>query len=343
MERVAIIGAGPAGLTTARFLSSEGFEPVIFERASRSAASGPATAASAGLAVAADQHLAHPHRRQRSPHEPGTAVYPTNQEVGDYLGVTPRCSGSTSASVSRRGRRMSRDRPRTLGDSQHRPGAAARREEFDRVVVATGRYHRPHLPEVPGLAAFTGTAGAIHAGHTRTRTLTAGGACWSQAAPSAPSRSRASSPWPAPSASSRPIGGSATCCRSCWRACPRTTWHSRGPADWPPELLPPEASRRGNQGVHRHGSAILRSSARRRRRGRVRGGNHALASTTCRSSPKGGSRSGHGSIGIDGRRVTFGDGIAEAFDAIVFADRLQLDLPFLDRALAGRSNRTKST
>ena len=34
MNEVAIIGAGPAGLAVARYLASEGFEPVLFERGS---------------------------------------------------------------------------------------------------------------------------------------------------------------------------------------------------------------------------------------------------------------------------------------------------------------------
>ena len=32
MTEVGIIGAGPAGLAAARYLASEGFEPVLFEQ-----------------------------------------------------------------------------------------------------------------------------------------------------------------------------------------------------------------------------------------------------------------------------------------------------------------------
>ena len=35
MRSVAIIGAGPAGLVTARWLKREGFEPVIFDQGNR--------------------------------------------------------------------------------------------------------------------------------------------------------------------------------------------------------------------------------------------------------------------------------------------------------------------
>ena len=34
-------------------------------------------------------------------------------------------------------------------------------ERFDRIVVASGRFHAPAIPAVPGLETFTGSAGAI--------------------------------------------------------------------------------------------------------------------------------------------------------------------------------------
>jgi dimethylaniline monooxygenase (N-oxide forming) len=35
MQKVAVIGAGPAGLVMARYLKSEGFEPGLFEQGGR--------------------------------------------------------------------------------------------------------------------------------------------------------------------------------------------------------------------------------------------------------------------------------------------------------------------
>jgi cation diffusion facilitator CzcD-associated flavoprotein CzcO len=35
-------------------------------------------------------------------------------------------------------------------------------ERFAQVVVATGRYHKPAIPDVPGLKSFSGPAGANH-------------------------------------------------------------------------------------------------------------------------------------------------------------------------------------
>jgi 2-polyprenyl-6-methoxyphenol hydroxylase-like FAD-dependent oxidoreductase len=38
--RVAIIGSGPGGLVTAKFLKQHGFEPVLFEETTQSVANG---------------------------------------------------------------------------------------------------------------------------------------------------------------------------------------------------------------------------------------------------------------------------------------------------------------
>ncbi len=35
MRKVAVLGAGPGGLVVARYLKSEGFEPVVFEQGER--------------------------------------------------------------------------------------------------------------------------------------------------------------------------------------------------------------------------------------------------------------------------------------------------------------------
>ena len=35
-------------------------------------------------------------------------------------------------------------------------------ERFEQIVVATGRYHKPSIPDVPGLQSFSGTAGVNH-------------------------------------------------------------------------------------------------------------------------------------------------------------------------------------
>src|SRR5262249_50393306 len=86
MSRAAVIGAGPAGLAVARYLKTEGFEPVVFERASRVggqwsgdsrfSAVWPSMRTNTSRIMTAFSDLAYPL---------GTNVYPTNQEVGAYL------------------------------------------------------------------------------------------------------------------------------------------------------------------------------------------------------------------------------------------------------------------
>jgi cation diffusion facilitator CzcD-associated flavoprotein CzcO len=83
---VAILGGGAAGLLAARYLKSEGMTPTIYDRADRiggqwsgdTECSGvwPSMRANTSRIMTAFSDL---------PHAPGTAVYPTNQQVGAYL------------------------------------------------------------------------------------------------------------------------------------------------------------------------------------------------------------------------------------------------------------------
>ena len=336
MERVAVIGAGPAGLTTARFLSSEGFEPTIFERASRIGGqwSGdsrfssvwPSLRTNTSRILTAVSDLRY---------EPGTAVYPTNQEVGEYLGRYAAMFGlhervrldTSVVGLSRI------DHGRWAIRSTGPEGSAS--EEFDRVVVATGRYHRPHLPEVPGVATFTGSAGAIHArafkdahAYRGLRVLVAG--CAISALEIASDLAMAGAERVVTTQRRQRY-----VLQKLLAGVPVDLLAFTRAGGMAARMLPREAS----------GAAIKQFI--------VKGfGNPAQLGapapaedvfeagiTLCQHyMPL--VAEGRISIrpwidGIDGSRVTFGDGSAEAFDAIVFATGYELELPFLDRALAG--------
>ena len=165
MPTVAVLGAGPSGLVTARYLKNEGFDPVIYEQGRslggqwsgdpRSSGVWPSMRTNTTRVLTAFSDL---------PHAPGTPVYPSNQEMLAYLhryaetyGLMPHLRVETrveqlSAADSGRGwivRSSSRGRP-------------AISEACDHVVVATGRYQRAALPDVPGLATFTGKGGVTH-------------------------------------------------------------------------------------------------------------------------------------------------------------------------------------
>jgi dimethylaniline monooxygenase (N-oxide forming) len=153
-ERVAVIGAGPGGLVTAKWLLSQGFAPVVFERspvlggqwAGLDGCSGvwPDMHANTSRVLTAFSDLA-----------PTTeAVFPSRSDVLGYLGryadafdVTPRIRFGTPVSL------VSRAAPGWR--VHHHDGD----EHFDRVVLATGRFQRPTRPAVQGLDSFTGTLG----------------------------------------------------------------------------------------------------------------------------------------------------------------------------------------
>ena len=163
MSKVAIIGAGPAGLVSARYLKSEGFEPVIFDRGR-----------SVGGQWSGDPRCSSvwPSMRTNTtriltafsdfPHAPGTHVYPRNQDVLAYLtryaethGLMPQVRTETAVE------RIRRENGLWTIESRAAEGPTVR-ETFTHVVLATGRYQKPFMPDVPGLASFSGESGAIH-------------------------------------------------------------------------------------------------------------------------------------------------------------------------------------
>ncbi|CDO87644.1 dimethylaniline monooxygenase [Mycobacterium triplex] len=161
-KNVAVIGAGPSGLVVARWLVQQGFEPTIFEQgpmlggqwAGLNGRSGvwPRMHTNSSRTVTAFSDLEH-----TTDH-----VYPSNREVLDYLrryadafGLTPRVRLGTRVEL------IDRD---AAGWVVTNAGAA---ERFDRVVVASGRFHCPAIPAVPGLDTFSGAAEAISTYHYR--------------------------------------------------------------------------------------------------------------------------------------------------------------------------------
>lgn len=151
---VAVIGAGPGGLVAARWLLAQGFEPTIFEQTETlggqwtglDGVSGvwPTMHTNTSRILTAFSDLAHD----------GDLSFPPNRDILDYLhryaamfGLHSRISFGTPVE------RLSRDDGRWL--VRH----TGRDESFDRVVVASGRFHAPAVPEVPGLDTFAGPAG----------------------------------------------------------------------------------------------------------------------------------------------------------------------------------------
>jgi dimethylaniline monooxygenase (N-oxide forming) len=161
-NRVAVVGAGPGGLVAARWLLSQGFEPTIFEQsptlggqwAGLDGHSGvwPAMYANSSRTVTAFSDVEYDTDQ----------VYLPNRTILDYLHRYAETFGLTSRiRLSTRAELISRDGARWL--VRH----AGIDEPFERVVVASGRFHTPAIPAVPGLETFSGSLRAIPAYHYR--------------------------------------------------------------------------------------------------------------------------------------------------------------------------------
>jgi dimethylaniline monooxygenase (N-oxide forming) len=153
---VAVIGAGPSGLVVARWLLSQGFEPTIFEQGPTL---GGQWAALEGRSGVWPRMYTNSSRTVTvfSDFEHDTDdIYLSNREVLEYLRRYAEKFGLVSR--IRLGTRVELIRPDGAGWRVVHDGTD---ERFDRIVVATGRFHAPAIPAVAGLESFSGSAGAI--------------------------------------------------------------------------------------------------------------------------------------------------------------------------------------
>ncbi|MFL6428957.1 MAG: flavin-containing monooxygenase [Acidobacteriaceae bacterium] len=160
MKNVAVIGAGPGGLVAARYLKSEGFNPVLYEQGARIGGQWSADPNHSGVWPAMRTNTS---RIMTSfsdlPHYAGCPTYPTNEAMGEYLhhyadhfDLTP-CIRLKSPVRELRRDAKSGWMVRTDAGEDH----------YEQVVIATGRYNRPSIPDVPGLKSFSGSGGVCHA------------------------------------------------------------------------------------------------------------------------------------------------------------------------------------
>lgn len=157
-----MIGAGPGGLVVARWLLSQGFEPTIFEQGpmlggqwtGRRGQSGvwPNMHTNTSRIMTAFSDLEHQ----------SDLVYPSNRDVLDYLRrYAEKFSLMSRIRFGTRVEMLRRDDPGWLVSH------ADTVESFERVVVASGRFHLPAIPPVAGLGTFAGSAGATSTYHYR--------------------------------------------------------------------------------------------------------------------------------------------------------------------------------
>lgn len=160
MRKVAVIGAGPGGLVTARYLKSEGLEPVIFEQGARIGGQWSADPAHSGVWPGMRTNTS---RITTSfsdlPHDGGSPTYPTNEAMGRYV---HRYAETFNLPPHIRLKTPVREL-RCNGDNGWIVCTDAGEERFEQVVVATGRFNKPAIPDVSGLASFSGSGGVSHA------------------------------------------------------------------------------------------------------------------------------------------------------------------------------------
>lgn len=160
---VAIVGAGPAGLVTARWLAQYGFEPVLFEAADRLGGQWNGASRLSGTWRGMRTNTSRVMTRFSDlDHAEGTPVYPSREEVHAYL---ERYAERFGLAARIRSRTWVEQLRRAYGGGwllRSRRDGAVRTERFARVVVASGRYVVPEVPPVTGLSGFTGALGTTH-------------------------------------------------------------------------------------------------------------------------------------------------------------------------------------
>ena len=140
---IAIIGAGPAGVSVALSLRDRGLRPLLIERADQVGSSWRGRYDRLKLNTGRPfSHL--PNR----PYPKGTPMFPTRDDVVDHLDRHARESrielrlGTEVTRIDRAGDRLA-------------TGNLDRRHQRHQVVVANGNQHTARIPEWPGADGFT--------------------------------------------------------------------------------------------------------------------------------------------------------------------------------------------
>ena len=153
-SRVAVIGAGPGGLVAARWLLAQGFEPKLFEQAPTLGGQWTGLPGLSGVWPTMHTNTSRVMTAFSDLPHTSDAVYPSGRELLDYLNRYAEAFDLVSRiRFETRVERVARDGSAWL------LGHSGTTERFDRVVLASGRFHAPAVPAVPGLDAFTGSAG----------------------------------------------------------------------------------------------------------------------------------------------------------------------------------------
>lgn len=157
---MAVIGAGPGGLVTARWLLAQGFEPTIFEQGPMLGGQWTGVSGISGVWPAMHTNTSRVLTAFSDLHHSGDQTFLPNRDVLHYLhryatmfDLNARIRLGTKATLLRRDEDAAEP-----GWVVEHDGIA---ESFAKVVVASGRFRAPVIPAVPGLDTFAGSEGAI--------------------------------------------------------------------------------------------------------------------------------------------------------------------------------------
>jgi cation diffusion facilitator CzcD-associated flavoprotein CzcO len=163
---VAIIGAGISGLAAARYLQSQSFSPSLFEshddlggqwnRRNGNSGVWPEMRTNTARFVTKLSDVQYPDR---------VAMFPRNGEVLAMINAFADMHdlrrlinfGSTVEKLT-----ADLDGGYSLTWTKNARGQTA---HFDKVVVASGRFNKPEVPDISGLDGFAGDRGVVHAFH----------------------------------------------------------------------------------------------------------------------------------------------------------------------------------
>jgi dimethylaniline monooxygenase (N-oxide forming) len=185
MSRVAIIGAGPAGLAAARWLGREGFETVLFEKGASLGGQWAADPAYSGVWPSMHTNTCRDMTRFGDlDHEPGTPTFPSHRAMLAYLQRYAQRFGLLQR-IRTRSEVLGLDRSEPQGWALRfaGPDGDEHEEVFGRVVVASGRFNIQGAPISRASTPLAGTWACRTLQATSNRNATWDGACSSLDAP----------------------------------------------------------------------------------------------------------------------------------------------------------------
>lgn len=163
-QNVAVIGAGLAGVSAARYLKSQGFNPTVLESHNDIGGQWNRHNLNSGIWPGMRTNTSKFTTKLSDVQYPeDISVFPRNTEVLEMI--------KNMVSLNDLQNHINTDCKVTLisktdsvngYDVEWEHEGTAHKEHFDKVVVATGRYNKPSIPEIDGFDTFSGELGAKH-------------------------------------------------------------------------------------------------------------------------------------------------------------------------------------